>query len=286
VPARGAVCDACGFDTADYSHQDLGGTVRSLGTRWRWMLEGVPDEAVAAPPPDGHPVAWHLDRTVEAFGLDPDGEPPFERMRLAGRALTKTSVDDLRAVAHAGTHHLHLGALVLRAIGAGVAPQEGRVARLHASGGGVPKLPVTSSEVGRRGMAGDRQATRRHHGRVWQALSLWSAEVIDALRAEGHPIAPGCGGENVTVAGLDWGRLRPGGHVRLGGVVAELSAWADPCTALAPCLLDRDVNRVAHDEHPGWSRLYATVLKPGAIRVGDPVIVEPERVTALSQKGV
>ena len=30
-----------------------------------------------------------------------------------------------------------------------------------------------------------------------------------------------------------------------------------------------------HDRHPGWSRLYATVLSPGEVAVGDEVVVEP-----------
>ncbi len=29
--------------------------------------------------------------------------------------------------------------------------------------------------------------------------------------------------------------------------------------------------------HPGWSRLYATVLRLGTARTGDLVVVEPER---------
>ena len=87
---------------------------------------------------------------------------------------------------------------------------EGTVAGLFASDGGVPKRPIPVAEVGYRGVSGDRQAARKHHGRVWQALCLWSVEVIDGFAAAGHPIVPGSAGENVTIAGVDWSTLRPG----------------------------------------------------------------------------
>ena len=37
-------------------------------------------------------------------------------------------------------------------------------------------------------------------------------------------------------------------------------------------------DRIRESEHPGWSRVYASVLKGGHIRVGAPVIVEHETV--------
>ena len=55
----------------------------------------------------------------------------------------------------------------------------------------MPKQAVDSAEVGLGGHDGDRQRTRKHHGRPWQALCLWSSEVIADLAAEGHPIGPG-----------------------------------------------------------------------------------------------
>lgn len=150
---------------------------------------------------------------------------------------------------------------------------EGLVAQLNTSDGGVPKRPVTEVEVDWTGVVGDRQRNRNHHGRPWQALCLWSAEVIGAFAADGHPIAPGAAGENVTVTGLDWTAVRPGGRLRLGAVVAELSAWAVPCRHNAPWFADGDFNRMHHDRGP-VSRIYATVLEPGTIRTGDPVLLD------------
>ncbi len=125
-------------------------------------------------------------------------------------------------------------------------------------------------------MDGDRQAARQHHGRVWQALCLWSADVIDGLRAEGHPIAPGNAGENVCISGIDWSTLRPGVRIELGDVLAEVSAYADPCTKNAGWFVDGDYGRMGHDRQPGVSRVYASVLRDGVIRPGDTVTVEPD----------
>lgn len=144
----------------------------------------------------------------------------------------------------------------------------GHVHRLNRSDGGVPKTAVDAVEVGWRGVIGDRQAARQHHGRPWQALCLWSQEVIDAFAADGHPIAAGSAGENITLRGLDWAQVRPGTRLRVGGVLCEISSWALPCKKNARWFTSGDFMLMHHDRGP-VSRAYATVLEPGSIRVGD-----------------
>ena len=181
----------------------------------------------------------------------------------------------VRHAVHDATHHLGDVGRGIHLLGSGAPTQAGAVAQLNVSDGGVPKRPIEVAEVGDRGLVGDRQAARQHHGRPLQALCLWSAEVIDALRAEGHPIDRGLAGENVTIAGVDWSTIRPGTQLLIGDVLAEISAWATPCKKNAPWFADRDFNRMNHDRHPGWSRAYAWVREPGTIRQGDQVVVEP-----------
>ena len=135
---------------------------------------------------------------------------------------------------------------------------------------------IANAAVGRRGVDGDAQAERRHHGRPWQALCLWSAEVIDDLRGEGHPVHPGATGENITVSGIDWTTIRPGVRLQFGDVLAEISAFAEPCTKNARWFAERNFQRMAHALHPGWSRAYAWVLEPGQVAAGDSVVVEPK----------
>ena len=116
----------------------------------------------------------------------------------------------------------------LRAAGQLPTTQAGRVAQLNTSPGGLPKVPVASVEVNYRGVVGDKQKTRVHHGRPWQALCLWSTEVIAAFKSEGHPLEAGYAGENVTIEGLQWSDVRPGVRIRMGEVLCEVTAYALP----------------------------------------------------------
>ena len=111
--------------------------------------------------------------------------------------------------------------------------------------------------------------------------------MIDELRAEGHPVEAGSLGENLTVAGIDWRRLRPGVRLAVGGsgsggdtgsgspVVLEVSSWAPPCRNIAGAFADRRFDRVDHDKHPGYSRAYAWPLTHGSVTTGDTVTVLP-----------
>lgn len=152
----------------------------------------------------------------------------------------------------------------------------GAVSRLFVSDGGVPKSPVPSIEVDHGGVVGDRQANRVHHGRPWQALCLWSTEVIDGFRRQGHPLGPGLAGENITLTGIPWARVRPGVHLRIGEVLAEVSAYAVPCKKNAAWFVDGHFD-VMHHRHGPVSRAYATVLEPGSVSLGDAVLLEPPR---------
>jgi MOSC domain-containing protein YiiM len=149
----------------------------------------------------------------------------------------------------------------------------GRIVSLNRSRGGVPKLPVDEAFVSANGMDGDRQRDRRFHGGPERALSLYSLDLIDQLALEGHPIAPGTAGENVTIAGLDWTTMRPGASLRLGDIHIELTAFAAPCKTIRLNFLGEDFKRISQKLYPGWSRVYARVMKEGLIRVGDPVSV-------------
>ena len=150
----------------------------------------------------------------------------------------------------------------------------GRVVQLNVSGGGVPKLPVPEIDVRAdgTGVVGDVQQERKHHGRPWQALCLWSVEVIDALKAEGHPIAPGAAGENVTIEGVDWDAVRPGVQLRIGdSLLCEITAAAVPCKKQTGWFSDGDWLRIDDVRHPGWARMYAFVHEAGVVRPDDPV---------------
>ena len=159
---------------------------------------------------------------------------------------------------------------------AGTLPAQanGTVEQLNISGGGVPKTPVDSVAVDFRGITTDKQKNRVHHGRPFQALCLWSAEIIEDLASQGHPIAFGNAGENITTRDIDWTSLTMGTQLRIGETLAQISAMAVPCGHQAQWFTDRDYSRLHHD-NGDISRLYATVIEPGTINSGDTITVEP-----------
>ena len=64
--------------------------------------------------------------------------------------------------------------------------------------------------------------------------------------------------------------LALGDDVRL-----EVTSFTTPCNTIAAYFAERQFKRISEERHPGWSRLYARVLGPGTLRVGDAVRVEP-----------
>ncbi len=207
-----------------------------------------------------HPVVWRL----LADGRDASVLEPLAPQ------LTGDLATDLERVWDAW----QAAGPALRAAGQLPPTATGEVVQVNVSQGGLPKRPVPSAAVGWRGVDGDRQATRVHHGRPFQALCLWSEEVIDALRADGHPIAPGLAGENVTIRGIPWADVRPGVRLRIGSVLCEVSSYALPCFQNRAWFTDGDFEVMHHERGP-VSRVYATVLEPGQVAAGDSVVLEP-----------
>ena len=150
--------------------------------------------------------------------------------------------------------------------------RSGTIHQLSASNGGVPKRALEEARAFIGGLEGDAQADLKHHGGPERALCLFSLDRIEEMAAEGHPIAPGLAGENVTVSGLDWSLVVPGSRLRLGdGVLVEITSYTAPCFKNAPWFADGDFNRMNQKTHPGCSRVYARVLEEGLLRSGDAV---------------
>lgn len=145
------------------------------------------------------------------------------------------------------------------------------IVQINVSAGGVPKLPIGRVLVDELGIVGDNHRDLKHHGGPQRALCLYASEILDALRAEGHPIVPGGAGENLTTRGLDWSLLARGRQLALGEVLAEFTDWATPCQNIAGCFAGGAFKRTSQKLHPGWSRAYAKVLRGGVIAVGDRV---------------
>jgi MOSC domain-containing protein YiiM len=142
--------------------------------------------------------------------------------------------------------------------------------------GGVPKRATPEAFIAVDGVRGDRQRNLKHHGGPNRAVCLFSLERIEALRAEGHPIAPGTTGENLTLSGIDWDRVVPGVKLKIGDQVElEVLKYTEPCKTIAASFTDGQFGRILQEKHPGFSRVYARVLREGIVRTGDTVSLSP-----------
>jgi MOSC domain-containing protein YiiM len=240
-------CDECGFDPSQWNPADASSTLRIVDVWFEWLAAGAPADVAA--------------------DLQPDAEA------IASVRRDSTTYDETLAELHKAWHAIaHAGRVRHRA----TKPQHGEVVQINTSRGGVPKHEVAGgAQINWSGFDTDRQEDRANHGRPWQAICLWSADVIERLAEEGHPIGMGYAGENITVAGIDWAAVTPGQRLRVGTALLETTPYSVPCSKNAPWFIDGDFRRMSHDLHPGWSRIYARVLEPGEVQAGDAIAVLP-----------
>ena len=151
---------------------------------------------------------------------------------------------------------------------------KGQIVQISLSNGGVPKTAVPVADVIETGLVGDQHKNPDIHGGPEKAVCLWSLEVIETLRQEGHNLAPGYAGENVTVSGLNWSQIIPGVQLQLGDeVLLEIASYTTPCRKNMRWFTDKRYSRISQKHYPGSSRVYARVLQPGKIRAGDEVAI-------------
>lgn len=142
---------------------------------------------------------------------------------------------------------------------------------LNLSSGGVPKVPVDQVMVNLNGLDGDSHNDIKYHGGINRAVCLYSLELINDLKLEGHSIYPGSTGENITIKGLDWSKLESGLKLKIGGVIIKLTNPATPCKTISDSFLLGDFSRISVKKNPLWSRWYASVVQEGSIKIGDEV---------------
>jgi MOSC domain-containing protein YiiM/SAM-dependent methyltransferase len=156
--------------------------------------------------------------------------------------------------------------------------RDGVVASVNRNDGGVPKLPVDGASIARLGLEGDgHHAPEPIHGGIDQAICLYAQEAVERVRADGHQAFPGSYGENLTLLGIDWSRLRPGDRLSIGdpdsGPLLELTHPATPCQTQAHWFREARISRISHKVHPQDARWYARVLREGDVTPRMPVRV-------------
>jgi molybdenum cofactor synthesis domain-containing protein len=124
---------------------------------------------------------------------------------------------------------------------------------------GTEKHPVDSAFFAADwGIEGD-----AHAGRWHRQVSLLSTAKVDAFNARGAAVLPGAFGENLLVEGLDLRALPVGTLLQCGDVRLEITQIGKECHShceiykrVGDCIMPRE-------------GVFARVLRPGRIRVGD-----------------
>jgi len=126
------------------------------------------------------------------------------------------------------------------------------------------------------------------HGGKWhRQVSLLSADKVDAFNQTGANVEPGAFGENLLVTGFDFRALPVGTLLRCGNALLEITQIGKECHThceiykrMGDCIMPRE-------------GVFARVLEPGVIAVGDEMVVErpgadrpwQAAVITLSDKG-
>lgn len=126
-----------------------------------------------------------------------------------------------------------------------------------------------------------------HAGKWHRQISLLSADKIAAFNEKGANVIPGAFGENLVVDGFDFRALPVGTLLRCGSVLLEMTQIGKECHShceiykkMGDCIMPRE-------------GVFARVLEPGMIHVGDDMVIEPRKtprpwqaaVITLSDKG-
>ena len=126
-----------------------------------------------------------------------------------------------------------------------------------------------------------------HAGKWHRQVSLLSADKIEAFRARGADVTPGAFGENLVVEGFDFRALPVGTLLRCGDVLLERTQIGKECHThcaiyhkMGECIMPTE-------------GVFARVLEPGTISVGDEMVIEKRKtprpwqaaVITLSDKG-
>ncbi len=167
---------------------------------------------------------------------------------------------------------------------------QGIIHQVSLNKGGVPKLGVPEAWANPLGLDGDGHRHPEFHGGPMKALLLVSLEDLEALCSEGFPVFPGALGENLTVSGIDFRRLRSGQRFIVGNAAIELTTLRKPCHTLdvykaeAGTSIQRrlqDARAKAGDtSSPVWAMggFYAAVVQRGLICTGATIALADQAV--------
>jgi MOSC domain-containing protein YiiM len=157
---------------------------------------------------------------------------------------------------------------------------------------GYAKRPVSvavaisapGTQKGRSGLEGDSIGDRENHGGDDQAVYAFAREDLDRWEtALGRGLPDGSFGENLTVSGADPNEALIGEQWHIGDdLVLQVTSPRLPCATFARRMgVPGWAKRFTEEGRPG---AYLKVVRPGAVRAGDPVMVShrPDHNVSIS----
>jgi len=147
---------------------------------------------------------------------------------------------------------------------------------------GIEKIPTSEPVLVRApgskrdglgsGLVGDMVCDRRHHGGDTQAVYAYAREDLDHWESVlGRTLPGGVFGENLTTTGLDVNGAVIGERWRIGALELQVTVPRIPCGTFRSWIAERGWLRTfTRAAMPGT---YLSVVRPGAVRAGDPVTV-------------
>lgn len=137
---------------------------------------------------------------------------------------------------------------------------------------GTCKQPVPRIEIGPTGVVGDAHAGPGH-----RQVSLLSQESIDRFAAEfGRSIRPGEFAENITVRGLDLGKVAILDRLRFGEAELEVTQIGKECHG-AKCAIFQQVGKCVMPTEG----VFARVVASGSVQPGDHGVFHPRNLRFL-----
>jgi len=136
----------------------------------------------------------------------------------------------------------------------------------------IAKSPINGPvEIGPRGVAGDEQVDRRHHGFPAMAVHLYPADHYAWLRENFGELpalsGPGSMGENLFVRGVDESAVCIGDRFRLGTAVIEVTQPRQPCATIERHLGRKGIVKAIVET--GRCGIFFRVIEPGTAEAGD-----------------
>ncbi|HXD08332.1 MAG TPA: MOSC domain-containing protein [Burkholderiaceae bacterium] len=149
----------------------------------------------------------------------------------------------------------------------------------------IGKRPVAGRiAVGPHGLEGDEQADHGVHGGLSRAVyaypvqhyAFWQTVRAQARVGEwGDTLPHGFVGENLTLEGIDEGRVWIGDRLRFPDCVLAVNAPRDPCEKFDAVMGFSQAAKLMRQS--GYCGFYLSVLVPGSIAAGERFAVEPGR---------